>query len=152
MGLNSYNKILFLDIDGVLNSDRFHRTIMVYNFPHGMEIDPKAIALLKSFLDTYQEIKIVISSSWRDTLSINQFNELFATHGIQDRVIDLTNSDMEKVKSIELWINENNPSHFVIIDDDQLFDLLHRMHRFQIKTSMGLGLQESHIEAIKLFF
>lgn len=146
------DKILFLDIDGVLNSDRFSRTVLVDNSPYGLELDPKAISLLKIFLETHDQLKIVISSSWRDTLSLTQFQELFATHGIIDRIIDLTSSEVGKAASIELWIQTHRPRKFAILDDDQLFDLPHRLHRYQVKTSMGLGLQPDHLASLDLLF
>lgn len=150
--MTNHYKILFLDIDGVLNSDRYNRSLTVENFPYGMEIDPAATALLKNFLNSNPEVRIVISSSWRDTLSLEQFNEVFATYGIRDRIVDMTSSNMGKADSIELWVKTHKPSLFAILDDDILFSLFHRMHRLQIKTSMGIGLQKSHLEDLALLF
>lgn len=146
------DKILFLDIDGVLNSERFHRALVSDNFPYGMEIDPTSMALLKSFLDANSTVKIVISSSWRDTLSLTQFNELFATYDICNKIIDLTSNDVTKSASIELWLKHNKPYKFAIIDDDQLFDIGHRLHKYQVKTSMGVGLQKKHLVDIEELF
>jgi hypothetical protein len=150
--MKGLDKVLFLDIDGVLNSDRYHRSLTEERFLYGMELDSKAILLLKNFLDTHLDVNVVICSSWRDTLSLDQFNDLFKTYGIQDRVVSLTNADMGKGESIELWVKTFAPTSFVVIDDDQLFDLRHPFSAHQIKTSMGLGLQSHHIETLKKLF
>ena len=56
------NKILFLDIDGVLNGyDLFQRKA-----PYPLsEFNEEKIELLNSLIDDMPDIKIVLSSSWR---------------------------------------------------------------------------------------
>ena len=64
-------KVIFLDIDGVLNSENLAKQLYnkgikcygddgVYNF-----IDENVINKLVQFCKTYNNIKFVISSSWR---------------------------------------------------------------------------------------
>ena len=61
-------KIIFLDIDGVLNSAEFAnrhyeetgKPLFMYDF-----LDPDAVNRLKEFLDQHTDIRIVLSSSWR---------------------------------------------------------------------------------------
>ena len=55
---NNWKKILFLDIDGVVNSDDW------YNKTRGRsgDFDPEAIALLNQLKDI--GVEVVISSSW----------------------------------------------------------------------------------------
>jgi hypothetical protein len=143
-------KILFLDIDGVLNSDKFSRNLTGTEiFPYGLELDPQALNYLKTFLEENIEVEIVISSSWRDTLTLEQFNELFADFGIHQRVIGLTSDEIDKPASIEKWIQTYNPLKYAILDDETLFDLNHRLHRYQVKTSMGIGLTPDHLAQVE---
>lgn len=139
--------ILFLDLDGVLNSYTFSKKNPDLEFPYGLELDPKACSLLASFLKDYPEIKVVICSSWRDTLSVEQFNEILSPVGIT--VFDKTSDSIDKGPSVELWIQTNSVSSFVILDDDILFNLKSPMHKHQVKTSFHLGIQEEHIENMK---
>ena len=67
--------ILFLDVDGVLNSQVWYRS-KEFNelwkarrpFTEDWELeafDPKAISVLNTILDTFPELQIVVSSTWR---------------------------------------------------------------------------------------
>ncbi len=144
-------KILFLDVDGVLNSDKYHRSLEFgHQFLFGMEVDPTPTELLSTFLKENDSIQVVICSSWRDTLTLGNFKEVFPS--FSDKIIDLTSSNESKSKSIESWVSKNNPSHFAILDDDVLFDIKHPYHRVQVKTSMAFGLQKDHLLSLKSLF
>jgi hypothetical protein len=63
------SKVLFLDIDGVLNSDEFfsskyHDRLLLSRGEHGTLHDPRACALLGK-IKKATNCKIVMSSSWR---------------------------------------------------------------------------------------
>lgn len=64
------SKVIFLDIDGVLNSDNFftskyHDRLMLSKGEHGVMHDPRACALLGK-IKKATNCKIVMSSSWRN--------------------------------------------------------------------------------------
>lgn len=60
------NKYLFLDFDGVLNSNKNYRTLQMLGVPtrdeYGTIFDSKCVECLRDIIDTI-EIKIVITSS-----------------------------------------------------------------------------------------
>lgn len=56
-------KIIFLDIDGVLNSEVYYR-IVDRSKKDWSRFDPKAVELIKKLLNEFSA-KIVISSTWR---------------------------------------------------------------------------------------
>lgn len=56
--MGKYHKILFLDIDGVLNSDRFYKKTL----GRQGHFDAEAIQLLNQLKDI--DVEVVISSSW----------------------------------------------------------------------------------------
>ena len=62
-------KIIFLDFDGVLNTEAWQRHCMAHGLPtedgFGPVFDPEAIANLKAIVDAVQDIGIVITSSWK---------------------------------------------------------------------------------------
>lgn len=147
-----YNKIIFLDIDGVLNSSNYSRKtdISQLNFLFNMEIDPIPLALLKKFISSNPDIKIVISSSWRDTLMLRHFQEIFKPY--DSTVIDLISSNYKKSEAIELWLSKNKVQDFIILDDDTLFDLDHTLFKNQIKTTTLYGLTADTIKEIENYF
>ena len=59
-------KILFLDLDGVLNTARWHRQADRHAMQdeYGYKFDPSAVTNLKKILDE-TGADIVISSSWK---------------------------------------------------------------------------------------
>ena len=77
------SKIVFLDIDGVLNTGWWY-TQMDRNTPkdkYGYAFDPKSVANLKRILDE-TGAEIVISSSWK-SLGLSELEEMWL-----DREID----------------------------------------------------------------
>lgn len=86
-------KVLFLDIDGVLNS----HTKLANGY---CGIEPKQAEMLNCLLDDIPDLKLVISSAWRylvlnQSMSVVGFENLLLTHGIKclDRVIDVLPED-----------------------------------------------------------
>lgn len=58
------NKYLFLDIDGVLNNHFFY--ILGKQFEELEEIDGRNMMVLKEIIKKFPEMKIVLSSTWRN--------------------------------------------------------------------------------------
>jgi hypothetical protein len=89
-------KVLFLDIDGVLNSERWytHRQKTVSmdevseKYPF-YEIDPESVKWLNYVTDT-TGAKIVCSSTWRLGRSVAALAERFKSVGITGEIIDST--------------------------------------------------------------
>lgn len=147
-------KILFLDIDGVLNSQRFFNTL-----PHGFTttrsdeiLDPEAIDRLNKIIRE-TGAKIVVSSSWRIGLSLVELQILLKDHGVEGEVIGMTPSINKKGRvrgdEIQAWLNDHlEVIDFVILDDDS--DMRHLMPAL-VKTSHNEGLLDVHVEqAIKM--
>jgi hypothetical protein len=122
-------KILFLDIDGVLNS---HQSAIYYNrigHDNGGNPDhfcPIALSNLHSILEEFPDLKLVISSTWRlgETLESMQ-QKLFALGSIPpQRVISMTpvlrDPRVARGVEIEAWLKVygNSVSRYVIVDDD----------------------------------
>ena len=119
-------KIIFLDIDGVLNCDRY---IIEHNC-RGIGIDPTRMLLLADIVQA-SDAKIVLTTSWRKHWSENpeecddmgiEINETFAEHGlsIYSKTPHLYYSREQEILS---WL-EDHPevTRFVVIDDMWLKD------------------------------
>lgn len=114
-------KIIFLDFDGVLNSDRYVRNHG--NF--GLIIDPSRMILLKQIVDA-TDAKIVLSTSWREHWEMCEsgcddigleINAIFRNYGIE--IFDKTpRMNFKREYEILKWL-EDYPSvtNFVILDD-----------------------------------
>ena len=108
--------IIFLDIDGVLA--QIHKTERDDN---GDLIFRKSSISALNRIIAYLDADIVISSTWRNWKTIEQFNELFKSRGIIGNVIDTTPKSEFKTprgEEIKRWVDANNPDRFLIIDDD----------------------------------
>ena len=76
-------KVIFLDIDGVLNTGRWHAQ-MGGNIPrdkYGYTFDPNAVANLKKILDE-TGAEIVISSSWK-SFGFSELEDMWEVRCIQ---------------------------------------------------------------------
>lgn len=135
-------KIIFLDIDGVLNHQLFFEEKKRSNIILGTSeiedwFDQRSVSLLKEIVDT-TGAKIVVSSSWRKNRSLDQLKEIFHELGFKkDTVIDKTpvlyfssnekyNYSVPRGCEIKAWMEMNkgiigekmSKVSYVILDDD----------------------------------
>ena len=68
--------ILFLDFDGVLHPA-----------PNNNSTDFSALPLFEAWLRSHEDVRVVISSSWREIMSLDVLKAIFATD-LQHRIID----------------------------------------------------------------
>lgn len=156
-------KIIFLDIDGVLNSIAWAKKCKELNggVPQLASImqrdrdnvsqeslgwDPESVNILKTVLEK-TDAKIVISSSWRIMNTLDNLKKYFSVFGI-DCVIDVTPrvnfAGSIRGDEINLWLDTypNDIDSFVIFDDDSDFYSGQPL----IKTSYKNGLQKEHAD------
>lgn len=141
-------KIIFLDIDGVLNSDRsiavypyIARTgIYWYDYLYS-KFDPVAIQLLNQITDETNAM-IVITSANRKDISLDTMRELFYHSGVTGCVFSETRI-LHTLRGIEIeeWLSRHEVSNYVIIDDskqfseDQLENFVHVDGRYGLSLS-----------------
>lgn len=115
------NKILFLDIDGVLND---HHP-MSNNY---CSIKRECAENFNKILSHHMDLKIVISSAWRylivkGSMTIKGFEQMMLTHGLEchNRFIGYTEADTEQVQRREdqilNYVKDNNIKNYVVLDD-----------------------------------
>lgn len=151
-------KIIFLDIDGVMNS--FHEQVKpedkIYTGPfwYTEDISPKFINKLNKIIEK-TEAQVVISSSWRKKHTLKVLRKMFDIQGFKGEIIDFTphlkrdkeGNILDRGDEIKNWIdNSEDIDNFVIIDD---FDYLNFdkwfPHQF-VYVKDGSGLQENHVQ------
>jgi len=158
-------RVIFLDIDGVLNSaetfkiDHENRGTPECKGCCGKLFSKEAVETLKYILDYSKDIQIVISSTWRlhewretyDVFLDNGINIGSRWHDITPVVYNYTDrpdSEVRRGLEIQKWLDDNeddNITDFVIIDDDS--DMAHLMDHL-VKTQWETGLLKKHIPMI----
>lgn len=132
-------KVIFLDIDGVLNSDEYFDKIKNSNI-QGIEneVDIEKIKLLKKAIDE-TGAKVVLTSSWRYTRNAQHLKELLLQYNIfADSTPFFQNKRGLEIKK---WL-ENNPNvkDFVILDDEIFGSFDEELLKKLIKISNGNGI------------
>ena len=107
-------KIIFLDIDGVLN---ISESIVEHNNKYFSDMDEDKINYLNNICKKFN-IKIVLSSSWRDNNSIEDTNDFFKYKGIKNKIVDYVEQFKDKNEAIREYIEKNNIKDFIVIDDE----------------------------------
>ena len=141
-------KVIFLDIDGVLNSDDY---IDIAKNVQGIErhIDIDKVKLLKKAIDE-TGAKTVLTSSWRNSKDIGTLRELLAIY------FDVTPFiNWERGLEIKQWLSTHKGVEDYIILDDEIYDSFDKeMLRHLVKVSdangrgLGEGLTQKDIDTI----
>lgn len=166
------NKVIFLDFDGVLNTENYQAKLRQEGKPQwdnfGQIFDPEAVENLKMILDTVPEALIVINSSWKlegmDTVKAmwKARNLPAKIHSATpDYVPDISCIDLEdydniamlagKGNEVKQWLEQNAPKGctYVILDD--MPDFLPELDEHLICTDPRVGItMENAMEAIGL--
>ena len=137
----NHSKIIFLDFDGVLNTEHHQRLLQyegkVWQDKHGACFDPKAVKQLQTIVDM-THANIVIESSWK-YLGLEAMQEMWKDRQLPGKVIGITPSTISdnillstdldvldtsmlhcKGAEIASWLHDNNMQEvpYVIIDDE----------------------------------
>lgn len=170
--------VLFLDIDGVLNSTRslLHAekatpTNPEVDFLFGLSntyysgypvsiltvdllgLDTACIKHLNLVIEA-TGAQVVVSSSWRFCHNIVGLQKLLEYRGFKGELIDITPVNLvgpEKLRGheIQAWLDLNpEADRFVILDDD---DDMGHLKRYLVKVDKKVGLTEKNaLEAISI--
>ena len=152
-------KIIFLDIDGVLNTKWWY-TQMDRNTPrdkYGYAFDPKAVANLRRVVEE-TGAGIVISSSWK-CMGLSQMEDMWDERNLPGKVVGITPNSVSDellvdtdIDSMELfhirgeeikeWLIKHGKhvSHYVIIDD--MDNMLPEQQSHFVQTNPEVGITE----------
>lgn len=141
-------KIIFLDIDGVLNSDRYDRK----KSEADGNIDKSRLPLLKRLIDE-TGARTVLSSSWREhwereasemSDAGKELSLIFLQAGI--KIFDKTPFLSSRKEEINHWLSLHPEVEGFVILDDNIFGW-GELSDYVIKTNNrnGKGLEEEHI-------
>ena len=161
-------KIIFLDIDGVINTKEWHSK-MTKDTPkdeYGYAFDPIAVANLAHIIDKIGA-DIVISSSWK-FYGVPKLREMWKKRNLPGTILDITpntisdemllNANLDEFQlgvcrgnEIKEWLSRHEDiiSNYVIIDDFD--DMLSEQEDHVVLTESLIGITEWDAEkAIKI--
>lgn len=147
-------KVIFLDIDGVLNSRAYDRK---RNWDEQTDIDETRLPLVKEIIER-TGAEIVLSSTWREHWSQDiskcdsdgeYITRTFKKFGLEiyDKTPDIGRY-AERRDEINCWL-EAHPGEvdsFVIIDDYRYGWKELNANFVKTNPNLGLGLEQEHVE------
>lgn len=167
-------RLIFLDFDGVLNSEAWRTN----RGPHDPAIDiatldnteryalrsldPAAVQVLETIV-RHLDARVVVSSSWRLDFSVSQLNWFLAYHGFTDVLLGATpdstrwgvrGAGVSRTRSgeIAVWLGALGvwPVEYVILDDEPIGrDSGHGGHGDRLyKLDPMVGLRDADVDAI----
>jgi len=149
-------KVIFLDIDGVLNSGKWIKQLEGGFDDPINQMDPTAVRRLNAITDATGAV-IVVSSTWRlafrrQANALCMLQRCMRAYKMTGEVIGMTgvgegDSTNRRGNEIQGWLDQNTIAieKFVIIDDDS--DMGHLIQD-RILTKFETGLLDEHVEKI----
>ena len=139
--------ILFMDFDGVISSTKYPGKNIIFN---GTELkdtkhDSYLIENINVFTEIYNNVSLVISSSWRLSFSLCDIRALGSAMGLKAEIIDMTpdlpviSLEDHRAREIERWIftNSSKVEHFIIIDGSSSAGVLHPNQFVKVDPTIG---------------
>lgn len=152
------HKILFLDVDGVLNHEKFY-TERYERLKNGTydkswplcEFCPESVSNLNRIVKE-TDCKVVVSSTWR---SDDNLQDIFYAVGLDFTIYDITPYHVSRIRGteIDMWLeaHKDEVESYVIVDDDD--DMLDNQRNRFVRTEAykdGLNVEKTE-EIIRLF-
>ena len=162
-------KVLFLDIDGVINSDAY---VKRYHDEHLREkgynilVDPEAVELVRQLCEK-EHVKIILSSSWRSfdlEHTLTYLREYPSLKPLLKYIIGITPGSLTRYRGKEIQdfldnyklcaknglIREKYKGEkidkYAIVDDDS--DMFENQKPFFVQTDWFIGITKEDIEKL----
>jgi len=136
--------IIFLDIDGVMNSESYYKTVN-RKLKNWSRFNPISVNIVTKLVKEF-DANIVISSLWRFALKKELSKELNSSGLINFLHKDWSTPVIKpshRGAEIKLWLDSHpDITDFLILDDDE--DILPEHSNRFVKTTLADGLQEEH--------
>lgn len=149
-------KIIFLDIDGVLNTGRWEELCLSEDInledQFGITFDDISIANLRTIISR-TNASIVIHSTWKLHHDVEWFVDMWNTRNLPGFIISTTPNiapDYNKHNEISMWLKLHPQiSQYVILDDEKEFVDPLSEHHILIDGFCGITMGNAE-KAIKL--
>lgn len=156
-------RIIFLDFDGVLNTEDYQRELIEADKPredsYGRLFSPVAMDNLYKIVRA-TGAKIVVISSWKGIYGLDGLRQMWQERGYKESIYDVTrnvvsdewllNVDLSTLdnfnfphpKSLEVsdYLKTHNVSNYAIIDDEPIASDEQKSHLFLSNPQTGLTM------------
>lgn len=154
--LEDCDKVIFLDFDGVLATEEYTdgllKTGQKTNDKFGTLFNPDCIAQLNRLI-CLTNAKIVITSSWKNYLSLWDILRMWKYRKMSGQVIGVTPSvSIYRGEEINKWLCQHRGiTNYVIIDDMDYRQFRKEQHSHLVTTDHFSGLNKcSAQEAVRI--
>lgn len=145
--------VIFLDIDGVLRtdkSDRFWSKVLNQDIPTSIferKLSPTSIKILNEII-LITDAKVVITSMWRTFYNIDRLRSIFKDSGFKGEIVGETNQFGDRGEEIQEWLDTNYINKYVVVDDSVRDILNHIDTKRVIKIDPLNGLDDTYFDSI----
>lgn len=140
-------KILFLDFDGVMVTDRYRDEQIdsggVLRDSYGAVFDPVCVENLRRIIDN-TDAEIVVTSTWKMEMGLDGIQQMWNARQLPGKVIGVT-PDIDPIHrgdEIQAWLDANPGAvRYAIIDDTPFLDFFNEEqlpHLFKVDERAGL--------------
>lgn len=148
-------KIIFLDFDGVMVTDRYQEQLMTSGSPlrdeHGVKFDPVCIKNLRQIIDN-TDAEIVVISTWKMEMGLNGIRKMWSDRDLPGKVIGITPDIdiLHRGNEIKTWLGKQTGTvRYAIIDDCPILDFFRKEQLpFLFKVDERTGLDEETADRI----
>lgn len=144
------DSIIFLDFDGVLNTEQYQARLAVEGKPKkdawGPLFDPRAGGNLRKIIES-TGAAIVISSSWRYMHRLGSLRMMWEIRELPGEILDtlpIGAAYISRGEDIECWLDQHGQPNYVIIDDFD--DFYPSQHDRYIETNPIVGISTVDVE------
>lgn len=142
-------KIIFLDFDGVMVTDRYQEQLMTSGSPlrdeHGVKFDPVCAENLRRIINN-TDADVVVTSTWKMEMGLDGIRKMWSDRNLPDKVIGITPDIdiLHRGNEIETWLGRQTGSvRYAIIDDCPILDFFREEQLpFLFKVDERTGLDE----------
>ena len=143
-------KILFLDFDGVLVTDRYQMQLLddgvqLHVDEYGARFDPVCVENLRQIIDS-TDAEIVVTSTWKMERGLSGIQKMWQARNLPGKVIGVT-PDIDPIhrgNEIEAWLDAyGEECRYAIIDDTPFTEFFREEQLpFLFKVDELTGLDE----------
>ncbi len=141
-------KYIFLDIDGVLNTEQNLARLAIEGKPsadeYGLLFDPTAVARLAEIADA-TKAEIIVISSWGEALGRDKIIEMWKKRGLPGKAPKVFVPDencTSKAQLINRFIDRSVFLPYVILDDESVFTAEQEEFHIKINPVTGISKQD----------
>ena len=140
-------KILFLDFDGVMVTERHQTELMTAGSPlqdaYGSLFDPTCVKFLQEIIDS-TDAGIVVTSTWKMTMGLDGIQRMWEERNLPGKVIGVTPEidPIHRGDEIAAWLAaQTGAVRYAILDDCPILDFFREeqlQHLFRVDERTGL--------------